>query len=201
MKRLLLLAFIAILLAGALGTLVAQDPGYALIAYGGYAVQTSLWVLLCLLLLSGGLLYGVRRLYRALRGMSVGYASWWEGYQASRNARLREEGMALLLSGDYRKARRQLAGDKSDGFAQGLGYLAAARAADEAGDAEARERCLRLAGEASPALARACQVAAAELALNRGDAAACLAALDGLAASPHLAALRRRAQSASGAQG
>ena len=156
-------------------------------------MQTSLWVLLCLLLLAGGIFYGVRRLYRALRGMSVGYASWWEGYQASRNARLREEGMALLLAGDYRRARRQLAGDKSDGFAQGLGYLAAARAADEAGDAEARERYLRLAGEAAPALARARQVAAAELALNRGDAAACLAALAGLPASPHLAALRRRA--------
>ena len=35
---------IVIIFAGILGTLIARDPGYILIVYQDYSLQTSLWV-------------------------------------------------------------------------------------------------------------------------------------------------------------
>ena len=50
MKRGLLLLLVVIAVAGYLGTLIARDPGYVLVAYDGYSMQTSLWVLIGLFL-------------------------------------------------------------------------------------------------------------------------------------------------------
>ena len=198
MKRLLLLALVVIVAAGLLGTLVARDPGYALLVYGDYAMQTSLWILLSILALAGLALYGAASLYRALRGVGGGFKAWRAGYRASRSSRLRESGLALLLEGEYRQARRHLDEDLDDSFTRGVNFLAAARAADEEAKPKDRERYLRLAVEAAPALARARQVIAGELALQRGDHAACLKALVGLAANPHIDALRQAALQQSG---
>ena len=50
MKRGLFILLIVIVVAGYLGTLIARDPGYVLVAYNGYSMQTSLWVLVGLFL-------------------------------------------------------------------------------------------------------------------------------------------------------
>ena len=55
MKLGLLLAAVAVVLGGLIGTLVLRDPGYVLVSYGEMAMETSLWfavVLLALLYLS-----------------------------------------------------------------------------------------------------------------------------------------------------
>ena len=62
MKRSLIILLVVIVLAGYLGTLIARDPGYVLVTYDGYSLQTSLWVLLGLLT---GLSLGVYLLVRA----------------------------------------------------------------------------------------------------------------------------------------
>ena len=50
MKRSLIALMLVISIAVVLGTLVAKDPGYVLIAYGDQSIQTGLWVFLALLL-------------------------------------------------------------------------------------------------------------------------------------------------------
>ena len=50
MNGTLLILFFVVLSAAYLGTLIAQDPGYVLITYGLYSMQTSLWVMFGLML-------------------------------------------------------------------------------------------------------------------------------------------------------
>jgi len=45
-KRQLVILLGVIIAAGYLGILIAKDPGYVLIAYGNYSLQSSLWVML-----------------------------------------------------------------------------------------------------------------------------------------------------------
>ena len=52
MKLGLLLAVVAVVLGGLIGTLVVRDPGYVLLSYGDMAFETSLWFSLVLLVLA-----------------------------------------------------------------------------------------------------------------------------------------------------
>ena len=52
MKLGLLLAVVAVVLGGLIGTLVVRDPGYVLLSYGDMAFETSLWFALVLLALT-----------------------------------------------------------------------------------------------------------------------------------------------------
>lgn len=49
MKRVYLLAVLAIVVAAALGIAVAKHSGYVLIAYGGFRYQSGLWAALAAL--------------------------------------------------------------------------------------------------------------------------------------------------------
>ena len=74
MKRGLLLLLVIIAVAGYLGTLIARDPGYVLVAYDGYSIQTSLWVLIGLFLgffLAAYLLFRSFNLFKYGRGVVV----------------------------------------------------------------------------------------------------------------------------------
>jgi len=50
MKRVYLLAVLAIVIAAALGIAVAKHSGYVLISYGGFRYQSGLWAALAGLL-------------------------------------------------------------------------------------------------------------------------------------------------------
>src|SRR5690606_14650976 len=51
MKRLFIAALLTLLLAAALAAAIQYDPGYVLIAFGGYTLETTVWVGLGLFLL------------------------------------------------------------------------------------------------------------------------------------------------------
>ena len=57
MKRLVIISLCCVLFAGWLGTLVSRDPGYVLIAYQDYRFQTSLWIMVALVWVTGVALY------------------------------------------------------------------------------------------------------------------------------------------------
>ncbi len=73
MKRGLLLLLVVIAVAGYLGTLIARDPGYVLLAYDGYSMQTSLWVLVGLFL--GFFLAATGRLFALALFLNAGLMS------------------------------------------------------------------------------------------------------------------------------
>ncbi len=192
-RGLLLLLLVIIAVAGYLGTLISRDPGYVLVAYDGYSMQTSLWVLVGLLLgifLAGYLLIRSFKLFRYDGGAVWG---WREAKKAARTSRLTQKGLRLLTEGEFNRARKFLDGAGVDSDAKGINFLSAARAANNQGDDEARETYLRQAVEVNPALSRAAIVLTAELALRRRDAAAALDALDSIKLNRYTTELKLQA--------
>ncbi len=193
MKRSLLGVLIVIVLGGYLGTLIARDPGYVLITYQDYSLQTSLWVLLGLLVVFSLALYVLLRVWRLLSRSGSMVQGWRADRRESRADKLSQKGFTLLAEGEFNRARKFLdsgtRGDQSDG----INYLAAARAANDAGDSESRETYLRLAEERDNNLGKARSVVSAELALMRGDAQGALDALANVKLNHHVASLVRRA--------
>ena len=193
MKRSLIILLIVIVLAGYLGTLIARDPGYVLVTYDGYSLQTSLWVLLGLLT---GLSLGVYLLIRAfkiLQKSGAVYQGWRAEHQTERASQLTEKGLVLLAEGEFERARKFLDSGADNNKSRGLNYLAAARAANDTGDHESRETYLRLSEEADGNLARARGVVTAELALARNDPDVALAALKNIKQNRHVASLKQKA--------
>ncbi len=177
MKRSLILFLTVVVLAGWLGTLIARDPGYVLLAYDGFSFQTSLWVLLAMLLLMTVAVYYVVRLTR-LFPMGPGAIREWRGDRRSQRAhQLTRKGLALLSAGEYARAEKFLISGAESGDDPGTNFLAAARAADAQDKGEQREALLRLAVESDGGLASAASVSAAEMAAAKGDWQRCLLSL------------------------
>jgi HemY protein len=80
-----------------------------------------------------------------------------------------EEGLRLLLEGNWKQAEIELVRRVADHRAPHLNYLAAARAAQRAGAADRRDHYLRLAASESPSDAPAVLLSAARLQRERGD--------------------------------
>ncbi len=194
MKRSLIFALVVIILAGWLGTLIARDPGYVLIAYEDFSLQTSLWVLIALIVLITVAFYYTIRFVRAMFGAWSTFGIWQDNRRVKKSNNLTNKGMALLAEGETSRAVKFLEGGAANNQAKGINYLAAARAADEAGDSEARETFLRMSEESDASLGKARCVTTAELALRRGDYAGCLAALEGLTQNDHVLGLQKTAQ-------
>ena len=97
MKLGALILVLAIVLGGLVGTLVVEDPGYVLLAYGESAIETSLWFAALLLL---GLYFLIRlTMFAFTRSMAgSGRFSSWMRSRKTRRAR-QQTGQGLLLMG------------------------------------------------------------------------------------------------------
>lgn len=193
MKRFLIIMLITILLAGYLGTLIARDPGYVLITYGDYSLQTSLWILLGLLFTFSLLVYVLLRSFGIVGRTRGVYQNWWSARKISKASDLTQRGLTLLAEGEFERARKFLENGADNSNIRGLNYLSAARAANDTGDSQAREKYLRLATETDPGLTRAGAIVAAELALDRHEPDAALTLLTGVRQNRHVARLKMRA--------
>jgi HemY protein len=192
-KKSLLVMLLIIVIAGYLGTLISRDPGYVLVTYSDYSLQTSLWIMLALLATFSLAVYLSLRLYGMLRRSGSTYQHWRMQKKVSRASRLTEKGLVLLAEGEFERARKFLDSGADNNTARGLNYLEAARAANAMGDNEARETYLRQAEDADVDLARARLVVTAELALERHDPEAALRALKGTKANKHISHLMHQA--------
>ena len=197
MKRELVILLGVIIAAGYLGILIAKDPGYVLITYGNYSLQSSLWVMLGLgasLFIST---YVLLRLTGVIRRVPRAVKSWRGSQQSRRAENLTMKGQRLLAEGEYARARKFLESGAEHNSASAVNYLEAAIAADHAGDSEARETFLRRAEESDSSLARARAVVAAELALDRDEPESALRLLQNLKGNEHILALKAQALQAS----
>lgn len=191
MKRNMLTILVVIVVAGLLGTLIQRDPGYVLVTYDGYSLQTSLWVGTGLVTALVLLLYYGSRLLRVLLN-STGYFSEWNlRRRQNRAVELANRGQLLFQEADYARARKFLEKSATNHrFPAGV-HLLAAETADYLGDATSRESHLRLAAETGTA--KAANMLAARLSARRGDWQLCLSILEQLPVNDFTMALKRDA--------
>lgn len=193
MKRLAIISLCCVLFAGWLGTLVARDPGYVLIAYQDYRFQTSLWIMVALVWVTAVALYYLFRLLRLVLVSQSSLRDWQAGRKAKRAHELTHKGMALLASGEYSRAEKYLLSGADQTDQPGTYYLAAAKAAEAQQHSEQRETLLRKAVEVDDELSTAASVSAAEMAATRGDWQRCLDSLRNVKANDLVLRLQKRA--------
>lgn len=161
--KLLFAVLVALLGAVLLALLLLQDPGYVLIAYDVWTVETSLSFFVVAALVGYLLLY---LLGRALRGLwrMPGRVRNWRHRQRRERARLAyDRGMLALSEGHWKKAERRLLRRVGGADVPMLNYLGAARAAQHLGETERRDRYLHLAHENAPSTELAVSLTQAEL--------------------------------------
>lgn len=166
---------IAALLAGSLAAhLALADNGYVLINFRGYVIETSVPILMLLLVLA---YLGVRALvylWRAPRRLGEAWARARIRY-AGRQA---TQGYIALAEGRLARGERLLTRGARLSETPLLNYLAAARAAQMQGDRDRRDGWLRMACEQEPAATDAVLLTQAELQLEDGQYAEALASLN-----------------------
>ena len=193
MKRTLIIVLICVVLAGWIGTLIARDPGYVLIAYESYRFQTSLWIMLALLIVVIIAGYYLLRLLKLFVVSPANLKGWRSSRKVRRADDLTRKGLALLAAGEYARAEKFLLSGAQDHADPGTFYLAAAKAADAQKNNEQREALLRMAAEADAGLSTSVAMSAAEMAAARGDWQRCLESLDGLPDSSAVLKLKKHA--------
>ncbi len=177
MKKLFIFLLIFLVAGAWLGQMMVQDPGYVLLAYKQTTVETSLWVLLLLLIVGFALGHWLLNLTSGLRLPGSKVRNW----QSRRNQRLSQrkslKGMIALSEGNWWKAQRYLsqAAERSD--LPAINYLAAARAAHEQGDNSGTDSLLNRARAATPQAEVAIGLTQAQFQLERGQLEPCLANL------------------------
>lgn len=166
MGGLFILALLALVAGVGIVALIETEPGYLLIAYGGYTVESSFWVgilLIAAVVLSLYALLGF--LSRLIR--SPGNVLSWAGARRSRqSSRLTNRGMVNFTEGNWEKSRKQLVRGAKYSEAPLWNYLMAARASYKLQEPDAMRKYLLEAAESDEDAIIAVDITQAELQLQ-----------------------------------
>jgi HemY protein len=164
--RMLLGVVLALLLAGWIGTLIARDPGYVLIAWDHWSLETSIWFALLLAVAALLLLRGLMLVASVLFGSRTGLRDWNRRRLELRARRRTTRGLLALAEGDFERAERILERSAQRVDTPLINYLGAAPAAHERGNMEDRDRFLQRALDSTPRATLAVGITQAELQIS-----------------------------------
>jgi len=178
MKRLFIAVLLTLLLAAALAAAIAYDPGYVLIAFGRYTLETTFWVGVALLVLVLVLMYlAVLLLHRGLRRGSL-FSRWRSDRQIRRGRQQTARGILALSEGRYERACRILERAAPGSDMPLVNYLMAARASAALGDNQRAQLYLLRAERSEGGTSPAVTLTQAELQLRNGQLEDALASLN-----------------------
>jgi HemY protein len=174
-----LLFLTLLVLAAAVGftMLAQQDPGYVLISYNDWSVESSLSLFLLAVAISFMAFYLVMRLiFGALH--IPGRLSYWRRHRRSLRARrATNSGLLALAEGNWPRAERFLSRYATSSDTPLLNYLGAARAAQKQGADGRRDQYLSQAFQSMPDAELAVGLTQAEVQLSSNQAEQALATL------------------------
>lgn len=179
MRWLIILA-LALALGGIAVWLAEFEPGFVLIQYGQWTLETSLIVFTVAILLLLALLYFAIRSVVVVKNVPDRLLRWQENLRHKRASNALTNGLITLEEGRWAEAERMLLRHASNSETPLLHYLAAARAAQKQQAAERRDAYLQLAHESTPSADIAVGVVQAELQLSAGQKEQALATLQHL---------------------
>lgn len=178
MRKLFIVILIALLAGVAVVALIETDPGYVLLSYGNYTLESSLWVgLLALALFTFAVYFVLRLVAKTLSGQSS-LAGWLGNRQSRKSSRLTNQGLFSFIEGSWTKSRRQLLGGVKGNNSPVLNYLGAARASQALNEPEKALEYLDAARNAQSGADVVVELTQAEMYLRSGEYKQALAALD-----------------------
>ena len=174
---------LGLILGAALVTFITLDPGYILIAWGEWQVETSVWLAMALLLTAlmvfSLLLSVMRSTLRIPRSLKR-----WLGLRATLGAQRRtDKGLAAFFEGRWNAAERALRKGGHGDDRSPLHWLYAAIAAHRSGDRARAETLLAQAEEEGEVPLSLIAMVRAECYLEMGDTDAARRAVEHLEAS------------------
>ena len=133
-----------VLLGSLLGALIRHSPGYVLLTYDNYSLETSLWVTAFVLVIFYVILVSVLRLFRFLFSVPYDIRSWLKKRGEERQHHILLEGLQASLSGRWKVARSRLSTtSKAQPKMPLLVYMNAAEAAQALGYEDEYESWLK----------------------------------------------------------
>ncbi len=166
MGSLFVIALLALLAGVGIVALIETEPGYLLIAYGGYTVETSFWVGIVLIATVVLLLYAALRFLARLISSPGQILNWAGERRLRQSARLTSRGLINFVEGNWARARKQLLRGARYGESPLLNYLLAARASYRLQEPDAMRRYLAQAAESDLDAGVAVDLTQAELQLH-----------------------------------
>lgn len=184
--KMIILLVLALCIATGLAYLVHEDPGYALLGYGDWSIETSLALLLFGALVLFGALYVLLRSLSGLRRMPGRLCRWNRARKSKRSQKELVRGLIDSAEGNWRRSEKLLAKHASQSETPLLNYLSAAHAAQSQGAYDRRDEYLLKAGAALPDESHAIHLTRAKLQLAAGQFEEAVASLKQLQEqSPH----------------
>ncbi len=167
--RILLWVVLTLVAAGVIAYPLLQDPGYVLLGYGKWTVETSAAVLVVVLALGFAVLYYALRAFAGVRAAPRRLRRWRQIKRGERARRYLSQGLVELAEGNWVAAERSLLRQVDASDTALLNYLGAARAAQQRGDSERRDQYLKAAHESMPSADVAVGLTQADLQLAQGQ--------------------------------
>jgi len=175
--RLLFIAIVVLIAAVTLAVFARDDPGYLVINYRDWVLETSLVLAVFVIGMAFIAIYIVLRLFINTRRMPLRLRRWQNQRRTNHANVALTNGLLELAKGDWGKAEKQLIRHVNNSQTPLLNYLAAARAAQKQSKDERRDYYLQQAHKAMPKADLAIGLTQAELQLNQGQMEQALATL------------------------
>lgn len=163
MGTLFVIALLALFAGVGIVALIETEPGYLLIAYGGYTVETSFWVGIVLIALVVLSLYTLLRFLHRVMTSPRGMLNWAGARRLRQSARLTTRGVISFTEGNWTRSRKQLLRGARYSESPLTNYLLAARASQRLRESDATDRYLTQAAESDPDARTAVVLTQAEL--------------------------------------
>ena len=175
--KLLIYALIALTVGVAIALLIKDDPGHVVLSIQNYTVETSVAVLLVVAVIAFVIFYALFRVLGVIRKAPKKISRWSKNRKHDKANQYMVRGMIALNSGQWQKAEQLLLNRVSDCDKPALNYISAARAAQQQGAHERRDRYLKMAHQLDPSVDMTIGITQAELQLNQGQYEQALATL------------------------
>jgi HemY protein len=177
MKRVFLACLLALVAAVFLVAAIETDPGYMLLTYNGYSIETSVWIALALIIVLWLVIGLALSLCKKLLRQGGVARRWLSGKGLQRSQQQTTAGLIAYTEGNWARSRRLLlrAADKSE--TPLLNYLVAAKASNALGEEEKTKQLLKNAEQSTQGSEVAVGLTQAELQIQNGKLEQALATL------------------------
>lgn len=165
MKR-FVIYFLILLASIWVGIKIHKDPGYVLITYQHWSLETTLWFAILAVVVFFLVLYFLMRMLRGTSAVSQKFNMWLEERRSRKANKYTYRGLCELAEGEWQSAEKNLIRGAAHSEMPLVNYLAAAEAAQKRGHFEERDNYLRQAHDNSPQAEIAIGLTQAQLQLN-----------------------------------
>ncbi len=197
MKRFFIASLLMLLASIALVAVIEFDPGYLLISYGHYTLESSVWVGALFFLVLFSAIYGAFSLWRRSINRGNALGEWFSGRGHRRSREQTTTGLIAFIEGNWQRSRRILVRAAEKSQTPLLNYLVAARASHAMDDEEQVKIFLSQAEQSTEGADIAVGLTQAELQLRSGQFEKSLATLTRLRSNagkhPHVLYLLKAA--------